>query len=121
MFRRLNRLFAEGILATAIIVGMTNAPLSRAQSVDESATFEVASVKPGSPGFTGAPGTPNGDGAAAFPACAGGLVQVDPQRFSATNTTRYAHVRINGRSRRCETSGGTRGSSEKTGPGYRAG
>lgn len=85
---------AMGTLAIPIVVGMINAPLSHAQSQNLPAEFEVASVRPGSPGFTGAPGTPNGDGAAAFPACAGGFIQVDPQRFSATNTTLYTLITL---------------------------
>jgi uncharacterized protein (TIGR03435 family) len=57
--------------------------------------FEVASVKPVKPGsFLGAPQMPNGDGAAIFPACAGGLMQVDPQRFAANNTTLYTLITL---------------------------
>jgi len=66
------------------------APRSQAQSP----AFEVASVKPGTPGFTGAPRVPDGDGTGAFPACAGGAIRVAPQRFSATNTTLYTLITL---------------------------
>jgi uncharacterized protein (TIGR03435 family) len=80
------------VLAIAMPTGML-ASGGVAQSQD-SATFEVASVKPGTPGFTGGPRVPDGDGTASFPACAGGLIQVDPQRFSATNTTLYTLITL---------------------------
>jgi len=82
------------VLAISIVTGLAG-PGSRAESQDNSGpTFEVTSVKPGSPGFTGGPRVPDGDGTASFPACAGGLVQVDPQRFSATNTTLYTLITL---------------------------
>src|SRR4051812_41306368 len=80
------------LLAIAMPLGML-ASRGGPQSKD-SATFEVASVKPGTPGFTGGPRVPDGDGTASFPACAGGLIQVDPQRFSATNTTLYTLITL---------------------------
>src|SRR5262249_22634954 len=65
------------VLAISIVTSLV-APRSRAQSQDNAGpVFEVTSVKPGSPGFTGGPRVPDGDGTASFPACAGGLIQVD--------------------------------------------
>jgi uncharacterized protein (TIGR03435 family) len=78
------------VCMVAIVPG-SFAPAGRAQST---AAFDVVSVKPGTPGFTGGPRTPDGDGAGAFPACAGGAIQVTPQRFSATNTTLYTLITL---------------------------
>lgn len=80
------------VLAIAMPMGML---ASRGgPQLQDLETFEVASVKPGTPGFTGGPRVPDGDGTASFPACAGGLIQVDPQRFSATNTTLYTLITL---------------------------
>ena len=81
------------VLAILIMLGIVP-QRAGAQSPDSGATFEVASVKLGTPGFTGGPRVPDGDGTASFPACAAGLIQVDPQRFSATNTTLYTLITL---------------------------
>lgn len=85
--------FVTRTFSLLLLIGMT-ALGGGAQSQDSSLTFEAASVKPGTPGFTGAPRIPDGDGTASFPACAGGSIQVDPQRFSATNTTLYTLITL---------------------------
>src|SRR5262249_21221026 len=82
------------VLGIPIVVGVINVSPTRAQSQDIQAAFEVASVKPGNPALAAGPRIPNGDGTAAFPACAGGLMQVDPQRFSATSTTLYTLITL---------------------------
>jgi len=85
---------AVWVLALPIVVGIINASPTRAQSQDMQAAFEVASVKPGNPALAVGPRVLNGDGATAFPACTGGFMQVDPQRFSATSTTLYTLITL---------------------------
>src|SRR3954469_13517639 len=88
---------AKSILMCTLVItaALAVAAQKPAPEGESQATFEVASVKPTPPGsFLAAPQTPNGDGAAAFPACASGMMQVDPHRFAAKNTTLYSLVTL---------------------------